>query len=106
MRELRDKNPEIFLNTLRAHGYEDPRDLPPGGIVGLVNVVGSLPTETIRDRLSLRELAFGIYDTGRIAIRLARPVPFTEIFLCKGRLGLWTVPEELHLTIEKSRRPK
>ncbi len=90
---------KMFSRILGRHGYDRPEDLPTAGIIGSVNVLGSLPTEAIRDRLSPQELAFGDYDTGRIAIRLAHPRGFDMLFRCKGALGLWTVPAEVERVI-------
>lgn len=90
---------KMFSRVLGRHGYDSPEALPTGGIIGSVRVLGSLPTEGIRDRLSHQERAFGNYEAGRIAIRLAYPRGFDNVFLCKGALGLWKVPESVERNI-------
>lgn len=101
-RDLCWQNP-FFFEALKRHGMI-MKDLPLGAIVGQMNIVGSIATESIRDRLSPQEVAFGNYENGRLAIRLENPIYFDQFFPVKGALGLWRVPEDLHSTIQASIR--
>ncbi len=99
---------EPFRSVLRSHDYgcagmfdHGAIDLPCGAIVGRTRILGSLKTEVIADRLSAQELAFGNYEPGRIAIRLAEPFPFGERYVpCSGALGLWDISGDLQRAME------
>lgn len=81
----------FFRETLAALGYESSQALPRGAILATCRVVACHRTEVIRDRLSVRELAFGNYEDGRWAWelddvrRLPAPVPARAT-----KQGLWT----------------
>lgn len=93
----------IFQRVLARHGWDKSfESLPTAGIIGSVQVVRSIETETIRVALSPQELAFGNYETGRIAIELTQPRAFDAIFGCIGHLGLWTVPDEVEQRIVRT----
>ena len=80
---------------LAAHGFTHWSQLPLGAIVGRACIGQTYQTENIHSRLRLKELAFGDYSNGRIAIELLDPVRLAEPIPAKGALGLWDVPEEV-----------
>jgi hypothetical protein len=59
-----------------------------GGLIAMVKLLDCVKVETIRHRLSPRELALGDYSDGRWAWLLTNPksVKFTP---CSGTLGVW-----------------
>ena len=85
---------EPFTGTLIRAGYGDPRDLPLGAVLVIVNLTCILTvTRALLANLSEEERAFGNYALGRRAwcsadtVRLPRPI------LCRGRQGLWSDEE-------------
>jgi hypothetical protein len=75
-------------------------DWPLGKIVAVVTLVDCVPTEEIRDGLSVRERAFGNYSDGRFAWitkdlrRIPNPIPF------RGLQGLKPLPVDVVAAIE------
>jgi hypothetical protein len=66
--------------------FHPPMDF--GAILAIANLVDCVPVETIRESLSLQELTFGDYGSGRWSwllsdVRLIVPVH------CRGSQGLW-----------------
>jgi hypothetical protein len=87
---------EPFRAALQACGYMSPGRLPRGVVLGTVDLVSTIHTETAREHaefLSPTELAFGDYSNGRYAWELANPVLFPEPIPARGALGLWTWDE-------------
>jgi len=83
-----------FLEELKLSGIIDlidSRRLPYGALLGSVVIEGSVPTEKIRDVLSLREKGWGNYDNGRHAWQLSCAVEFPEPIQFKGSQGFFDV---------------
>lgn len=67
--------------------------LPRACIIGSVEIVDCVRVEDIRGSLSDQELAFGNYEDGRFAWKLAKPKSIHP-FPAKGALGLWEAGAE------------
>lgn len=83
-----------FTRTLYNALGEDwfpPVDRARGHIIGVVDLVDCVPTESIRGSLSENELAFGDYSDGRYAWKLANIRRLPEPIPATGRLGLWEI---------------
>lgn len=91
--ELCHTNP-FFRDALARHGLT-VATLPLGDILGLIEWQSCQPTEIVRLKLSEKELAFGDYDSGRYASRLANPRPCKQPIPARGSLGFWRVPAEI-----------
>lgn len=84
----------VFASALGDAGYGSWRSLPCGVLLASVDLVGCCRVESVRDRLTAQERAFGDYSDGRFAWvfenvqRLPEPIP------AKGSLGLWTISPE------------
>jgi hypothetical protein len=89
-----------FQDALKAHGYESPSALPESAILGVVDILRYERTEAIRDSLSEKERAFGVYTDGRWAYELANPQRIEPI-PCGGHQGLWTVPDDIERQINE-----
>lgn len=82
---------------------------PLGCIVGLVDIVDSLPTSNEGwtrfqpwvEKLPEPERILGDFSTGRYGWKLANPRPLREPIPMLGLLGFWTVPPE---TVEQIAR--
>lgn len=86
--DLRDVQPfKKYIDSLG--GYEN---LGYGYLIGEVGIDSIIKTEDIRAKLSVEELVFGDYSTGRWAWRLTHPVKYKKAIACKGNLNLWQVP--------------
>ena len=76
--------------------------MPLGSILAIAEIVDCHPiTEDFCHTLSRAEYAFGVYNYGRFAFRIAgvralrRPIPH------KGALGFWHVPEPLLAELQR-----
>lgn len=72
-------------------GIEALGKLPRGAIVCVVEVIDCVPTESIRDRLSPRERAWGNYQDGRWAWVTRFLHRFEKPIERMGEQGLWRV---------------
>jgi len=78
-----------FSTALHAMGITTPAGLPRGMVLGTVELVDCVAVETLLDRLTATERAFGNYDAGRYAWVLENPHRFEIPIPAKGSLGLW-----------------
>lgn len=60
-----------------------------GAIIGKVNLVDIVPTESIRDSISEQERAFGNYSPGRFAWKCEGAMLLPEPIPAKGKLSIW-----------------
>lgn len=91
-------------------------DLPFGAIIGKVNLIATIPTESVLKsegyriddengkmlhdwKFSNKERAFGDYSLNRFGWLLSDPILFKEPIPCKGQLLIWNVPKELHRAV-------
>lgn len=81
----------FFKEALAKHGYTSPDLIPVSAVVGFVEIVRYVKTDRIRDKLSEKELAFGLYGNGRWAYQMQNPKLIKPV-ACKGAQGLWDVP--------------
>lgn len=81
----------------------NPADLPRGGIIGMVTLKGTGPTDrfkaldttgTIHIPNLAQELAFGDYSPNRYGWYCEDPVRFDAPIPCKGALSIWEFPDE------------
>lgn len=87
-------NVEPFHSALQRDGKM--LHLPLGKVVAIAEIVDCyLVTETFCRGLSRREYAFGNYQIGRFAFRLANVRRLRNAVSWKGALGFWRVPEDL-----------
>ncbi len=68
-------------------------DLPMGAIVAVVRIAGCIRTEGFR--VPTRESAWGDYSPKRFAWILEDGYRLTTPIVCPGKLGLWTVPDDI-----------
>lgn len=80
--------------------YLDEMPLPQGSIIGRVDLVGCISTEswlvkhsTSESEATQEEYHFGDYSSGRFAWRLENPVKFDAPISARGSLGLWEFQE-------------
>jgi hypothetical protein len=85
---------EPFPSALAAAGIHHWTQLPRGAVIGVVELCGCVPVELLPP-LSPEEEAFGDYRPGRWAWELAIPTPLAAPLPCRGRLGLFDVPEPI-----------
>jgi hypothetical protein len=85
----------FFKEALLKHGYHSPELLPTSAILGIVQIVRYVKTSIIRDELSEKEKAFGLYTDGRWAYQLADHQPLIKPMPCPGQQGLWNVPRDI-----------
>jgi activating signal cointegrator 1 len=77
-------------------GFDSIRDLPRGAIIAAAQISDCQPTGLfIPYKLSVNELAFGDFSSGRFAWFLTNIIPLKNPIPCKGALSLWTPPEEI-----------
>jgi len=69
--------------------------LPFGAIIGECMIESTVRKEDIRGKLSVEEISFGDYSTGRMAWRLTNPISYRSTILYKGSLSIWDFPDEL-----------
>lgn len=75
-------------------------ELPLGKILAVVDLTHVYPiTDGFAAALEPDEHAFGNYEPGRYAFRLASPRPLAIPIPYKGRLGLWPIPPETEVRI-------
>lgn len=94
-------NLPYFKEALTKWGYDSPEMLPVSAIIGVVDIVRYERTEDIRDSLSEKALAFGVFTDGRWAYEFANP-RHIEPIPCRGYQGLWNVPHEIESKIVKA----
>src|ERR1043165_2528646 len=90
---------EPFRSCLHVHGIKSPSDLAPmlGKIIGVVEVVDCIPTESLEESLSERERAFGDYRPGCWGWLLKNPTPLATALPQRGALGLFEVVKQVDL---------
>jgi hypothetical protein len=81
---------EPFCSAL---GHVSTKDIPRGVILGSVQLLECLPTDRVRDGLSVQEEAFGDFSAGRWAWMLANPLRLPALEPAKGALGFWEYPD-------------
>ncbi len=69
--------------------------LPFGAIIGQVELVDCLPTESLKANLEPSERSFGNFAPGRFGWIMANPVLFEQAIPYKGSQGFFNVPDEL-----------
>lgn len=85
---------EPFLTALMEAGIEKPGDMPFGAIIAVCTLADCVRVETISDRVSETERAFGDYSDGRFAW-LLKDVQAIEPIEYRGMQGLFEVPDEV-----------
>jgi hypothetical protein len=84
----------LFRNAIKDVGFTT-RTLPLGAIIGVAMITRIERTESIRDRLSDEELAFGNYGDARYAFKLDEPLLLPNPVPFKGRQSvLWPLEGE------------
>lgn len=96
-KDLTETDP-YFVTTL---GNCPITELPLGAIVGTVEIIRMEPTNDLRDILGRKEIAFGDYQVERWGWELANPVELAEPIPCRGALGLWELPGDVHAKMER-----
>lgn len=94
---------EPFKAIFASHLTDGVFVLPLGVALGTVELVDVVPTEAVRGRISKQERAFGDYDDGRFAWRLANPKPFPQPIPVLGRQGFFYIEfhcEQCQETVE------
>lgn len=91
---------EPFKSALMRHGL-DPANLPLGCVLGTVEVVDCLGTETLLEQgdVGFVEKAFGDYSPRRYGFLLARPRLVRPI-PCRGGLSFWDLPGDVRAAVE------
>jgi hypothetical protein len=88
-----------FFDALHSH-FGNPRELPVGAALCLVNLAGCVKTTELHklDAISFKrnaaELAFGDFSEGRYAWALEHVRSFAKPIPVKGALGLWEWPRD------------
>lgn len=80
--------------ALSQRGFTSIADLPRGGIIGKVELIGCLKI-TEHNTPTEPELSFGDYTPGRYAWICANAKPFKKIIPYRGYQGLFNVPDEV-----------
>lgn len=80
---------EPFYSVLTKAGFTNPRDLPLGAIVGVVEIVEVLPADKVLREIHIYEQAFGDFRKGRYAWKTANPQRFPNPVECKGSQGMF-----------------
>lgn len=93
----------IFSRSLIKLGFDVPGQLPTGAILGVAHLVEVEPAIAIVKTLSEKELEFGNYSMGRWAWMFVDLCMFEKPIPCRGKQGLWTVPDNLLVEIERQR---
>jgi hypothetical protein len=95
----------VFSDQPTALGFETKRTFAfsLGAIVGAVDLVDTARTERVSAALTAipgerarNELAFGYFDAGRWAFRLANPRKFAKPIPVRGQLGIWPISDRTH----------
>jgi hypothetical protein len=94
---------KAFYQSLSRLGFDNTSDLPLGSIVGVGSLVEMQPCVAIVKTLSDKELEFGNYSMGRWAWMFVDLCMFQKPIPCRGRQGLWNVPDNLLTLIEIER---
>ena len=95
--ELATSN-RYFVDAIQNY---PPIKLPRGVIVGTVEVAAMVSTDALKEVLGHKEIAFGDYDSERWAWQLANPFMLAEPIPCRGALGLWELPGDVHAKMER-----
>jgi hypothetical protein len=85
----------VFARSLMRLGFDDPKGLPTGMIIGSGLLMDVKPTREVRGDVTMQEYSFGNYETGRWAWLFVDLVMFKVPVPCRGMQGLWTVPPEV-----------
>jgi hypothetical protein len=94
---------EPFRRDLAAAGFIHSADLPRGAIIGTVELVACVPSDSILDELTDAERLYGDLGPGLWAWRLADARPLDLPLPMTGHLGLFKV--ELPDTLSKFASP-
>lgn len=65
-------------------------EVPLGAIIGTVEIVDSVPVETLWGQISAEEISIGDYSAGRFAYVLENPSIFNQPIPARGAQGWWT----------------
>lgn len=85
---------EPVRRLLAQAGYLDWHSLPLGQLLGTVELTGCTRVEELADVPALEGL-LGDFSPGRWAWTLTKPTPLPAPVPCRGRLGLFKVPDVL-----------
>lgn len=86
---------ELLKILIDEWGGHWARDLPHGAIVGAVNLVDVIPTETVIHHVSMADRLLGNFATGRFAWRKAEYVRFERPIPYKGRQNIFEIPDDV-----------
>lgn len=78
-----------FRECLIAGGITKPSEMPMGVALCVVDLVDCIPVEKLWGDLTTKEQAFGNYQAGRFAWKLANVRIFPTPIPCRGMQGLW-----------------
>lgn len=93
---VEDVEPILARVLKREFGAHWSMDLPTGAIIGMVELIDVIPTETIyMNGLDPEELACGDFSEGRFGWRRGSYWRFTEPIPYRGRQTLFNVPLEI-----------
>jgi hypothetical protein len=85
-----------FAANLAHAGYNTPADLPRGQVLAVANLTDCLSTNHWQPASSV-EYDFGNYGPHRFAWELASVQRLKTPFSANGALGLWKLPQPIHL---------
>lgn len=94
----------LFREAFKAAGITSPVDLPYGKALCVVDLRGCYHTESMDGRISVTERAFGNYEPGRFAWKLADVRRFSFPFAMRGMQGLFESPFPIVDPAEKANK--
>lgn len=92
-RYFRESLSELFADHIAETGDLIGSDLPRGCLLGSVEIVGMIDTDSLKSMP--RERAFGDWRPGRVAIKTTNPVLFDEPIPYRGQQGVFYVPDNV-----------
>ena len=108
-RELTRLSP--YRQALARHGYPDAAALPLGGVIAVAALddvmrfdrksLTEVRSRARRGELPPHEADFGDFSAGRYGWILKEVKPLSEPIPARGMLGLWELPKELEIAIER-----
>lgn len=92
---------------VESNSNGNPRDLfPTGAVIGMAKLIEVRRVETIRDKLTTPERAFGDYSDGRWAWVFESACLFPEPIPAKGALSIWMWDPNAQPDAPKERAPR
>ena len=85
---------EPFRSHLAREGFPHSADLPLGVLLGVVDLVDCVPTESVLAELSESERHYGDFRPGRWAWQFANPRFLSQPQSARGQRGLFSVALE------------